>query len=35
LSPEKKGVIQLAGFALLLALMIAVTYSDILRLFGN
>ncbi|MDR0433615.1 MAG: RIP metalloprotease RseP [Gracilibacteraceae bacterium] len=35
LSPEKKGIIQLTGFALLLALMIAVTYSDILRLFGN
>ncbi|MDR1604575.1 MAG: RIP metalloprotease RseP [Gracilibacteraceae bacterium] len=35
LSPEKKGIIQLTGFALLLALMIAVTYSDIMRLFGG
>ncbi|MDR1321115.1 MAG: RIP metalloprotease RseP [Gracilibacteraceae bacterium] len=35
LSPEKKGIIQLTGFALLLALMIAVTYADILRLFGD
>ncbi|NLP43055.1 MAG: RIP metalloprotease RseP [Peptococcaceae bacterium] len=32
LPPEKKGLIQLTGFALLMALMIAVTYQDIARL---
>jgi len=32
LSIEKKGWIQLTGFALLIALMIAVTYQDILRI---
>ncbi len=32
LAPEKKGWIQLTGFALLMALMIAVTYKDILRI---
>lgn len=32
LAPEKKGWIQLTGFALLMALMIAVTYQDILRI---
>lgn len=32
LSAQKKGWIQLTGFALLMALMIAVTYQDILRL---
>lgn len=32
LNPEKKGWIQLTGFALLMALMIAVTYQDIIKL---
>ncbi len=32
LNSEKKGWIQLTGFALLMALMIAVTYQDIVRL---
>lgn len=32
LNPEKKGWIQLTGFALLIALMIAVTYQDIVRI---
>ncbi|HHV63511.1 MAG TPA: RIP metalloprotease RseP [Peptococcaceae bacterium] len=32
LNPEKKGWIQLTGFALLIALMIAVTYQDIIRI---
>lgn len=32
LNPEKKGWIQLTGFALLMALMIAVTYQDIVRI---
>jgi regulator of sigma E protease len=35
LNPEKKGWIQLTGFALLIALMIAVTYQDILRLLAK
>lgn len=34
-SPEKKGLIQLTGFALLIALMIAVTYKDILRILAK
>ena len=32
LSSEKKGWIQLAGFVLLISLMLAVTYQDILRI---
>jgi len=32
MNPERKGWIQLTGFALLMALMIAVTYQDIIRL---
>jgi len=32
LSAEKKGWIQLAGFVLLISLMLAVTYQDILRI---
>lgn len=32
LSSEKKGWLQLTGFALLMALMIAVTYQDIVRI---
>lgn len=32
LNPEKKGWIQLTGFVLLMALMIAVTYQDIVRI---
>lgn len=32
MSPEKKGLIQLVGFALLLSLMLAVTYHDIIRI---
>lgn len=32
LNPDKKGWIQLTGFVLLIALMIAVTYQDIVRL---
>jgi len=35
LPPEKKGLIQLTGFALLMALMIAVTYQDIARLLSK
>jgi regulator of sigma E protease len=31
-SSEKKGWIQLTGFVLLMALMIAVTYQDIVRI---
>ncbi|HZK54178.1 MAG TPA: RIP metalloprotease RseP [Desulfosporosinus sp.] len=33
LKPEKENMIHLVGFVLLMALMIAVTYKDILRLF--
>jgi len=33
LNPEKENMIHLVGFVLLMALMIAVTYKDILRLF--
>jgi len=32
MNPEKKGWIQLTGFALLMALMLAVTYKDIVNL---
>jgi regulator of sigma E protease len=32
LNPEKKGWIQLTGFVLLMALMIAVTYQDIVKI---
>lgn len=32
LNPEKKGWIQLTGFVLLISLMIAVTYQDIVRI---
>ncbi len=32
LNPEKKGWIQLTGFVLLMALMLAVTYQDIVRI---
>ena len=33
LNPEKENMIHLVGFVLLIALMIAVTYKDVLRLF--
>jgi regulator of sigma E protease len=33
LKPEKENMIHLVGFVLLMALMIAVTYKDVLRLF--
>ncbi|MDQ7093370.1 RIP metalloprotease RseP [Desulfosporosinus sp. PR] len=33
LNPEKENMIHLVGFVLLMALMIAVTYKDVLRLF--
>ena len=35
LKPEKENMIHLVGFVLLMALMIAVTYKDILRLFDK
>ena len=35
LNPEKENMIHLVGFALLMALMLAVTYKDILRLFDK
>ncbi len=35
MNPEKKGWIQLTGFALLMALMIAVTYKDIVNLIAK
>ena len=35
LNPEKENMIHLVGFVLLMALMIAVTYKDIVRLFVN
>lgn len=34
LDPEKEGLIHLIGFALLILLMIIVTYQDIIRAFG-
>lgn len=33
--PEKEGVVHFIGFALLIALMVFVTWNDILRLFGK
>jgi regulator of sigma E protease len=33
LNPEKENMIHLVGFVLLMALMIAVTYNDVVRLF--
>lgn len=33
LNPEKENLIHLAGFVLLLVLMLAITYNDIVRLF--
>ena len=33
LNPEKENMIHLVGFVLLMALMLAVTYKDVLRLF--
>jgi len=35
LNPEKENMIHLVGFVLLMALMIAVTYKDVLRLFDK
>ncbi|MHB8075891.1 RIP metalloprotease RseP [Desulfosporosinus fructosivorans] len=35
LNPEKENMIHLVGFVLLMALMIAVTYKDVLRLFNK
>jgi len=35
LNPEKENMIHLVGFVLLMALMIAVTYKDVLRLFDT
>ena len=35
LKPEKENMIHLVGFVLLMALMIAVTYKDVLRLFDK
>ncbi|ADY56548.1 membrane-associated zinc metalloprotease [Syntrophobotulus glycolicus DSM 8271] len=35
ISVEKKGLIQLTGFALLMALMIAVTYKDIVKIIAR
>lgn len=35
LRPEKENMIHLVGFVLLMALMIAVTYKDVLRLFDK
>jgi len=34
LKPEHEGIIQLAGFALLIALMLFATYNDIIRIFS-
>lgn len=35
LNPEKENMIHLVGFVLLMALMVAVTYKDVLRLFDK
>jgi len=35
LNPEKENMIHLVGFVLLMALMLAVTYKDVLRLFDK
>ena len=34
MDPEKETMIHLVGFALLILLMVFVTYQDILRVFG-
>lgn len=34
LKPEHEGIIQLVGFALLIALMLFATYNDVIRLFS-
>ncbi|MBR3037860.1 MAG: site-2 protease family protein, partial [Clostridia bacterium] len=33
--PEKEGIVHLVGMVLLLALMVALTVSDIMRCFGG
>ena len=33
--PEKEGIVHLVGMILLLALMVALTVSDIMRCFGG
>lgn len=35
LDPEKEGIVHFIGFALLILLLIAVTFNDIMRLFGK
>ena len=35
INPKYEGYIHAAGFIILILLMIAITYSDILRLFGR
>ena len=35
ISPQKEGRVHMIGFALLIGLMLAVTYQDIIRIIGG